>query len=169
MGIRESRKLEILSQLFTNRLLDDVREKLGVSYAPYVYSSWPVDAAAGGAFTAVAQLGPKDVALFFEIAEQIAADLIAKPATADELNRVLEPLRQQVTRAATSSGFFMQELQGATRDPQRIGSIRTILDDYTQTTPQTMQQLAARYLTKGKSWRLAVLPEQQAGGEMMAK
>lgn len=169
MGIRESRQLEILSQLFTNRLLDDVREKMGVSYAPYVYSSWPVDAAAGGAITAVAQLGPADVPRFFEIAEQIAADLIAKPASADELNRVLEPLRQQVTRAASSSGFFMQELQGATRDPQRIGSIRTILGDYTQTTPKAMQELAARYLAKGKSWRLAVLPEQQAGGEMMAK
>ena len=169
VAIRESRQLEILSQLFTNRLLDEVREKLGVSYAPYVYSTWPVDLQAGGAITAVAQLGPKDVPLFFDLAEKIAADLIAKPATADELGRVIEPLRQQVSRAASSSGFFMQELQGATRDPSRIGSIRTLLADYTQTTPEAMQQLAARYLTKGKSWHLAVLPEQQAGGEMMAK
>jgi len=169
MGIRESRQLEILSQLFTNRLLDGVREKLGVSYAPYVYSTWPVDLQAGGSITAIAQVGPKDVPLFFDIAEQIAADLIARPISADELGRVLEPLRQQVTRAASSSGFFMQELQGATHDPQRIGSIRTILNDYTQTSPQAMQALAARYLAKGKSWHLAVLPEQQAGGEMMAK
>lgn len=169
MGIQESRQLEILSQLFTNRLLDGVREKLGVSYSPYVYSTWPVDLSAGGAITAVAQVGPEDVPLFFEMAEKIAADLIAKPATADELGRVLEPLRQQVTRAASSSGFFMQELQGATRDPQRIGSIRTILGDYTQTTPAAMQALAARYLAKGKSWHLAVLPEVQAGGEVMAK
>ena len=64
---------------------------------------------------------------------------------------------------------LMQELQGATRDPQRIASIRTILNDYTQTTPQAMQALAARYLAKGKSWHLAVLPEDQARGEMMAK
>ncbi len=169
VGIRESRQLEILSQLFTNRLIDGVRERLGVSYSPYVYSTWPVDLQAGGAITAIAQVGPKDVPLFFDMAEQIAADLIAKPATADELGRVLEPLRQQVTRAASSSGFFMQELQGATRDPQRIGSIRTILNDYTQTTPQAMQALAARYLAKGKSWHLAVLPEDKARGEVMAK
>ncbi|MCB2048095.1 MAG: insulinase family protein [Novosphingobium sp.] len=169
VGIAESRQLEILSQLFTNRLLDGVREKLGVSYAPYVYSTWPVDLQAGGSITAVAQVAPKDVPVFFKVAEEIAADLIAHPATSDELERVLEPLRQQVTRAASSSGFFMQELEGATQDAQRIGSIRTILNDYTKTSPQAMQALAARYLAKGKSWRLAVLPEDQAGGEMMAK
>ena len=163
------RQLQILSQLFTNRLIDAAREKMGVSYSPYVYSTWPVDAKAGGAITAIAQVGPKDVPLFFDTAEKIAADLIANPASEDELARVLEPLLQQVTRAASSSGFFMQELEGATQDPTRIGSIRTILPDFTRTTPQAMQALAARYLVKGKSWRLAVLPEDQAGGEVMAK
>jgi zinc protease len=63
----------------------------------------------------------------------------------------------------------MQELEGATRDAARIGSIRTILGDFTQTTPQAMQELAARYLGKGRSWRLAVMPQQQAGGELMAR
>jgi len=169
MGIQESRQLQILSQLFTNRLIDAVRERMGVSYSPYVYSTWPVDAQAGGAMTAIAQVGPKDVPLFMDVAEKIAADLIANPASADELDRVLEPLRQQVTRAASSSGFFMQELEGATQDASRIGTIRSILTDYTRTTPEAMQALAARYLAKGKSWRLAVLPEDLAGGEMMAK
>src|SRR3546814_1913418 len=61
VGIRESRQLEILTQLFTNRLLAAVREKLGVSYAPYVYSSWPVDLQAGGSITAMAQVDPKSV------------------------------------------------------------------------------------------------------------
>jgi zinc protease len=169
VGIQESRQLEILAQLFTNRLLDGVREKMGVSYSPFVYSTWPVDLQAGGAMTAMAQLGPKDVPVFFDVAEEIAADLIANPASADELGRVIEPLRQQVSRAASSSGFFMQELEGATRDPQRIATIRSILSDYTQTTPQAMQALAARYLGKGKSWRLAVLPQDQASGEILAK
>lgn len=169
VGIQESRQLQILSQLFTNRLIDAAREKMGVSYSPFVYSTWPVDAKAGGAITAIAQVGPKDVPLFFDVAEKIAADLIANPASADELDRVLEPLRQQVTRASSSSGFFMQELEGATHDATRIGALRTILTDFTRTTPEAMQALAARYLAKGKSWRLAVLPEDQAGGEVMAK
>jgi len=162
MGIRESRQLEILTQLFTNRLMGAVREKLGVSYAPYVYSSWPVDLAAGGSITAVAQLDPKSVGVFFQTADEIAQDLIANPPTADELALVTEPLRQQVTRAASSTAFFMSQLEGATSDPSRIGTVRTVLGDYTVTTPQAMQALAARYLGKDKSWRLEVMPEGKA-------
>ena len=158
VGLPESRQLEILTQLFTNRLLDAMREKMGASYAPYVFSTWPVDLKAGGSITAMAQIEPAKVPVFFQTAEEIAQDLIANPPTTDELARVIEPLRQQVTRAASSSAFFMQQLEGATADPSRIGMVRSVLTDYTVTTPAAMQALAARYLGKEKSWRLEVLP-----------
>jgi zinc protease len=162
-GISEARQLEILTQLFTNRLMDAMREKLGASYAPQVYSTWPLDLDSGGTITAVAQLQPSAVPAFFATAQEIAADLVATPATADELERVIEPMRQRVTRASTSAAFFMYQLEGATADPTRIAGIRTILQDYTVTTPAQMQELAARYLQPGKSWRLAVLPQEQTG------
>ncbi|WP_260929505.1 M16 family metallopeptidase [Novosphingobium sp. 9] len=157
--IAQSRQLEILTQLFSNRLMDAMREKLGAAYSPYVFSSWPIDEKAGGAITAVAQIEPDKVPLFFQTADDIAQNLIDNPPTADELARVIEPLRQQVTRAASSTAFFMDQLEGATWDPKRIAAVRTILPDYTQTTPQAMQALAAKYLGKGKSWRLEVLPD----------
>ena len=159
MGLRESRQLEILTQLFSNRLMDAMREKLGASYAPYVYSTWPVDLRAGGSITAMAQVQPEQVPLFFQTADEIAQDLITSPPTADELERVTEPLRQQVTRAASSTAFFMNQLEGATTDPIRLGLVRTVLSDYTETTPERMQALAARYLGASASWRLQVMPK----------
>lgn len=162
LGIAESRQLEILTQLFTNRLLDAMREKLGVSYAPYVFSTWPVDLKAGGSITAMAQLEPGKVPVFFQTADEIAQNLIANPPTPDELARVIEPLRQQITRAASSSAFFMQQLEGATTDPSRINTVRSVLSDYTETTPAAMQALAAKYLSKDASWRLQVVPEEDA-------
>lgn len=169
LEIRESRQLEILTQLFTNRLIDAVREKLGVAYSPYVYSTWPVDLQAGGAITAVAQVDPKSVDVFYQTAEEIAQDLIANPPTADELARVTEPLRQQVTRAASSTSFFMNQLEGASRDPARFGSVRSVLIDYTRTTPAEMQALAAKYLGEGNSWRLEVIPEEGSRSKVAAK
>ncbi|MBC2667409.1 insulinase family protein [Novosphingobium flavum] len=157
-GVREGRQVEILANLFTNRLLDRMREKLGASYAPQVFSSWPVDLQQGGAITAMAQLQPRDVPTFFATVDEIAADLVANPASADELARVTEPLRQQITRAATGTAFFMYQLEGATADPSRFGAIRTILQDYTVTTPAQMQDLARRYLVPNTAWRLAVVP-----------
>ena len=160
-GIRDSRQLQVLTQLFSNRLLDAMREKLGASYAPQVYSSWPVDLDSGGTITAVAVLQPEAVSTFFATAEEIATDLTVNPPTFDELARVTEPLRQQITRAATGSAFFMWQLEGATQDPARFGTIRSVLSDFAQATTGGMQTLAAKYLAAGKSWRLAVLPEGQ--------
>ncbi len=158
-GVSESRQLEILSQLFTNRLLDRMREKLGASYAPQVANSWPLDLDSGGSISAFAQIQPAATPAFFAAAQEIAADLIARPPSADELTRVIEPLRQQITRATTSSAFFMNQLDGATSEPARFDAVRTILTDFTQTTPEAMQALARKYLDPQKSWRLAVVPE----------
>lgn len=158
-GVRESRQLEILAQIFNNRLFDAMREKVGASYAPQVGSSWPLDLPSGGYIAATVQLRPGDFETFFAAADKIAADLVATPPTADEIARVTEPLKQLITRASTGNGFYMFQLEGAANDPRKIAAIRTILNDYSQTTPERMQALAERYLRKDKSWRLEVVPE----------
>jgi zinc protease len=98
---------------------------------------------------------------FFATAESIAADLTHNPPSADEIARVTEPLRQQLTRASTSAAFFMYQLEGATSDQSRIAALRTLMSDLTRTTPLEMQELARKYLAPGKSAWLAVIPEGQ--------
>lgn len=158
-SITESRQLVILSDLFQNRLMDAMREKLGAAYAPQVQNSWPQDLENGGSLTAMAQLSPKAVPEFFKAAEQIAADLVAQPPSADELERVIEPLRQQISRASTSSSFFMYQLEGATSEPAKFAGLRTLLSDYTRATPEQMQALARKYLQPGRSWRAQIMPQ----------
>ena len=161
-NVRESRQLEILTQLLQTRILDAMREKLGQAYSPQVSNDWPVDLDSGGLVFAMSQMQPKAVPAFFAAADQIAADLSAKPVSQDELNRVTEPLKQQLTRASTSSAFFMFLLEGATSDPARFDTVRGMMADYTETTPAAMQALAHKYLTRNTSWRLAVLPQGQS-------
>lgn len=160
-GIRESRQLQILVQLFNNRLLDAMREKAGASYAPVVRSDWPTDLDGGGRIKALAQLQPKDVPIFFQEAERIANDLVTVPATADELARVTEPLRQYITRASTGNLFWLYQLEGVTVDPRLAVYLRTLLPDYSRTTPQAMQALAQKYFGGRKPWQLAVIPDGQ--------
>jgi zinc protease len=160
-GIPESRQLDVLAQLFSNRLLEAMREKSGASYAPQVYSNWPIDLANGGSLVAIAQLTPRDVPVFYATADEIAADLAAHPPSADELARVVGPMTQQVNRALSSVAFFMSQLEGATSDPKRVSALSTVVTDYTQVTPAVMQALAEKYLVRDKSWRLAVIPQGQ--------
>lgn len=165
-GVAESRQLEILAQLFSNRLLDKMRERMGASYAPQVVNDWPLELPNGGTVMAMAQLQPASVPQFFQVADEIAADLINTPPSFDELARVTEPLKQQLTRASSSGAFFMFQLEGATENPAKFAALRSLLADYTQTSPQAMQALARKYLTPGNSWRVAILPQGQqlAGG-----
>ncbi|WP_370030817.1 M16 family metallopeptidase [Qipengyuania mesophila] len=159
--LRESRRLEVLASVFNNRLMEAMREHAGASYAPVVRSDWPSDVKDGGRIAAMAQLRPEDVPVFFAEAEKIAKDLATTPVGEDEYNRVVEPLRQYVSRASTGNLFWLYQLEDATVEPRRIALLRYLLSDYTQTTPSELQVLAQKYFGARDGWRLAVIPEGQ--------
>ena len=161
-ALPQSRKLEVLAQLFSNRLLDAMRERLGASYSPYVGSNWPLDTDSGGNLMALAQLPPEQVPAFFEEAEKIADDLAANGPTADELARVTEPMRQLLARMQTGHTFWLNQLEGATTDSNRLIWLPSLLSDYTRVTPEEMRALAARYLGVRDGYRVAVLPQTEA-------
>ncbi|TCD02246.1 insulinase family protein [Erythrobacteraceae bacterium CFH 75059] len=160
--LRTGRQLEILTQLFNNRLFEALRERLGASYSPSVGNTWPADAATGGRIVAAAQLRSQDVPVFFEEAERIAAELASAPPSDEELALVTEPLRQLITRVTSGNAFWMMQLEGATRDPRLFGLMRSVVNDYSRTTPEAMNRLAARFLAADRAVKVAVLPEGEA-------
>lgn len=164
-NLAEARKLELLAQLFGNRLLERLRETAGAAYAPYVSSSWPRDVSDGGMVMALAQVEPEHVSDFFAEAGNIAADLAANGPTPDELARVIEPMRQLLARAQTGHTFWLSQLEGAAFDPNRIAATRpaTLWGDYVNTSAADIQRLAQQYLLGHGGYRLAVLPVQLAG------
>ena len=74
---------------------------------------------------------------------------------------MIEPLKQLLNRASTGNGFWMYLLEDASFDQRRVSVIRTMLRDYTETTPERMQALAQKYLTARPGYRLAIIPEGQ--------
>jgi zinc protease len=160
-GLQVSREIEVLSELFSNRLLDAMREAAGASYTPYVSSSWPVDVDSGGRIVAIAQMKPEMIPQFFAVADKIAADLAATGPTADELERVTEPFKQLLNRVVNGHGFWMNLVEGSTIEPRRLDHISSIMDDYTETTPERMRELARQYLPTGQGLRVAVIPQGQ--------
>ncbi|APE28272.1 zinc protease [Aurantiacibacter gangjinensis] len=163
-GLTQSRKLDILAQVFSNRLIDGLRERAGAAYSPFVVSDWPLDLDTGGTIFALVQIDPSLMDAFFDEAETIAQDLAANGPTADELERVVEPVRQRIERASTGHTFWLNQLQGSAFDPNRALYLRTLLNDYVNATPQEVQALAQRYLTSREGFRIAVVPEAGAAG-----
>ncbi|MBI0476305.1 insulinase family protein [Sphingomonas sp. MA1305] len=156
-----ARQLEVLAQVFSDRLFEKMRQAAGASYSPGVASTWPKGLPGGGRLMAMSQVAPSNVPLFFRLAREIAADLAAHPVSDDELARVKGPLQQLYQRAATSSLFWLRELSGGTTDPTRFEATRRIGRDFGAVTPISLQQTAAKYLVPDKDWTMAVLPRKK--------
>ncbi len=157
--VRESRKLEVLVSIFNDRLFEILRSQQGASYSPQVVNVWPVEFESGGYIGAQSQLTPDNIDRFNNVVELIAKDLREKPVSADELQRVVEPLRQLIARASSGNSFWMSQMEGASFNPQKFVALQTLLRDYTVITPEEVQTLAVKYLDDGTKWKLVVLPE----------
>jgi len=158
-GIGESRKLDILAAVFRDRLIDQLRSQAGVSYSPMVASDWPLGMPSGGKVMAIGLLPPDKTDFFFTLTRSIAADLVAKPISQDELDRAVNPLRQTLIRRSSGNMFWMQLVEGGSFDPARIAAVDSLASDYSYTTPAEVQALAVKYLVPGKDWSMVVVPE----------
>ena len=160
--IATSRKLEVLAAIFRDRLLDQLRSQSGVSYTPSVIQNWPIGLSNGGAIAAVGQVPPDKTDLFFKLARGIASDLATTPLTRDELGRAVLPLSQTLARISSGSQFWMEQAAGGSRDPKRLAAIGTIATDYLDVPPESIRELAARYLDPSREWSMVVLPKAKA-------
>jgi zinc protease len=161
--IYESRKLDVLATIFSDRLFERFRQAEGGSYSPSVSSVWPRDLDSGGYIVAGTGLRPDRVDAFFKLANEIAADLAARPVDADELSRAVGPLLQYFVRASNSNAFGIDRYSGTSFDRSRAASIDTVPVDLRRMTPADIQATARKWLLPDKSWSMVVLPEKAAG------
>lgn len=158
-GISEGRKIEFLTAIFRDRLLDRLRSQAGISYTPNVQSNWPVGMPGGGRVVAIGMVPPDKTDYFFELAREIAADLVARPVDADELRRAQLPVAQLIMRMSTGNTFWLQQTEGGSSDPKRLAAIDRLPEDIGLVTPQEIQALAAKYLRPERDWTMIVVPE----------
>jgi zinc protease len=158
-GITEGRQLETLAAIFRDRLFEKFRAEQAASYSPDMAANWPIDFNSGGYLMAYTQVKPADVERFFAFADEVAADLVTIPVSADELQRAVEPTKQAIDRAASGNTFWLNQLKGATFDPERFVALGKLYSDYNTVTPVILQSLAKRYFVKEKAWKLVVSPQ----------
>jgi len=157
-NLSDSTYLDILAQVFSDRLFDRLRSEAGASYSPSVQSQWPEGLASGGRLFAIGQVTPANVNLFFKMAREIAADLYANPVGDDELKRTIEPMKQLVLRQATGNSYWLNQVENATYDPRRIEGLRQMFRDLGGANSAMLQVVAQKYLKPDVDWTMAVVP-----------
>lgn len=156
-ALKDSRQLELLSQIINDRLFERFRSMDGAAYSPSVSNVWPLTYKNGGYLAVASQIKPDRIAAFGTIVHDIAHDLATKAVSEDELQRVVAPMRQLLGRASTGNAFWMSQTEGATRDPNVVSALATFGSDLLGTTAADIQRLAVKYLAENKSWSVIVL------------
>jgi zinc protease len=162
--IRTGRQLDVLAEIFNDRLFERLRDQSGASYSQAVSSTWPESLNRGGYMFVGGLVRPEDSDLFYRLAREISADLAANPVTPDELQRARTPLVERIIRASSGNMFWMHYVEGASRDPAIFAALLRFVPDISQTTPADIQRLARQYLTADRAIPVLILPEAQVAG-----
>lgn len=162
--IEESYKLEVLAEIFGDRLLDQLRTTEGESYSPVVFRDWPVDITNGGTVTVLGQVRPGSLGRFFAITDSIAADLAANPVSEDEFGRAVQPVLERYNRAFTGNTFWMRNLKGVSFNPEVAIALGKLPRALRYMRASDVQLMAQKYLVPGNEFSWVIRPAKAAGG-----
>ncbi len=158
--ISRTRRLSILADIFSNRLRETIREKLGAAYSSIAYNQ-PGRAYPGyGVFQAFVHVDPDDSDLIIKEIKQIASDLVEKEIPEDEFRRALDPTITSIKDLLRKNRYWLNTvLSGSLKHPQKLEWSRTIMKDYSSITADDMSVIAKKYLDNKKAATIIIKPE----------
>ncbi len=157
--IERTRRLSILSAVFSDRMRIRIRDGLGASYSQGAYSS-PSRAYKGyGLFNAYAIIDPDDHGAIESEIRAISDDIRKNGITADELERAVKPVLSGITSQVRTNTYWLNTvLKGAARHPAQLDWSRTIYTDHAAITVEDIDKIAARYLAGDRAAVLLFYP-----------
>jgi zinc protease len=99
------------------RLVDTVREKMGITYSPNVSGRGSLDMPGRGAFTAQIETPPDKFDAFRELLRTQLRELADQPVGADELQRASRPLVESVLKEPETSAYWLMWLSRIQANP----------------------------------------------------
>ena len=156
------RTLRVLSEIFSQRLIDELRTREGITYTPGASTYSSLVTPSYGFIYALAQIPPDKIDTFYEVVAHVAEDLRTKPVSADELERARGPRIEDIQRQQQSNEYWLALLPGAQADPRRLDIIRTTIPDLKAVTIADLQKAASTWLAFERAFRIVVVPATQS-------
>ena len=159
-NIHRTRRLSILSDIISDRLREQIREKLGSAYSTFAFNR-PSKAYPGyGVFEAMAYIAPNESDMIIKEVKKIISNIAKNGVTLDELKRAKEPTLTSIKDMFRKNGYWLDTvLTGSEIHPQKIDWSRTILKDYGSITKEQVSNIAKKYLVDDKSATITIKPQ----------
>jgi len=155
----EVRRLNILADIYGDRLREEIREKLGASYSP--------DAGVGGS-DALEKFGylvgqsvgkPEDIERLGTVMRELADTLSKEGATEDEFDRAKKPMLSNLEKSLRDNSFWLGTVMSQCQeDPKRLDLSRNRDADYKSITLKEVNALAKKYFSSANAIHVAIKP-----------
>jgi len=159
-NINRTRRLSILSEIVSDRLREQIREKLGSAYSTFAFNRPSRAYPRYGVLEAMAYVGPEESGMVVTEVKKIVSTIAKDGVTQDELNRAKEPTLTSIKDMLRKNDYWLDTvLTGSKIHPQQIDWSRTILKDYDSITKETVSDFAKKYLNNETAATIIVKPQ----------
>ena len=157
--IHRTRRLSVLADVFSERLRERIREKLGVSYSPYAFNQGSRAYTGYGTLQAHVKVAPDQVDTVVAEVKAIAKNLAQNGVSGDERIRALDPILTSIKEYRQTNGYWLNSVMtGSGRAAQQLEWARSFVDDYGAITKEDLTDLAETYLA-GDGAIIIIQPE----------
>jgi zinc protease len=138
---------DVAAAIISSRLVDTVREQLGITYSPQVQALTPVDLPGEGYLGVTLETPPGNFNKFHSLLAEQISDLATKPISADELARAKQPLIETERKKRETNAFWFSELAQISRNPRVESETLSTIDRLSGVTAADVQAFIAKYAT----------------------
>lgn len=158
--VSHARRLNILVDILSNRMREKIREELGATYSPQAQSQ-PSDSYPDfGYLFGFSIAKPEDLATINAITLELGKVLGEEGASADELERALNPVLAQLEQVERNNGYWLGTVMARSQEqPYRLQWAIERNDDYRSITLEEVNSLAAKYLIPSNAIEVKLIPE----------
>ena len=156
---KEFRRLNILAEILSDRLREEIRQKLGVSYSPSAGATGS-DVLEGYGLVLSESIGkPEDLEKLLSSMREQADNIASKGASADELDRALKPTFSQLEKSLRDNKYWIGTVMSQSQsDPNRLELARHRDQDYHSINLAEINALAKKYLTADRAMFVSIKP-----------
>lgn len=152
---------KVAAAILETRLVDTIREKLGMTYSPMVAAESSLDLQGEGYFGAALETPPTNFAAFHTLLAGEIADIAKKPVDADELARAKKPIIEGLRKKLETNGYWIGKLTDLMRDPRIESQMLSQIDDISAVSAADVQAMASKFLV-GQKPLIAISKSQAA-------
>jgi zinc protease len=156
------RRLNLVGEILSDMLREEVREKMGASYSPEALASGSEALADYGFILAECMGKPEDTQKLADTATRLANDFASKGVKQDDLDRARKPILSEMDESLRDNGYWLETVMSESQaNPSVLDLARTRVADYKSITLAEINKLAKTYLGEKNALKVMMTNEEK--------